>query len=1240
MRNQSLDIPKPFQLETLIPPTPRRRKPCQDEQYQLDQITLPLFESNKPVIQKKKRKVRTARFDSPSQVDMFSGQVVNGRDIQVDVEEILQAKKVKVTPTIDTDELISRYKLIPPNNLELLKRLVRMQVAAIDRLEKIQQGMDQNEETGLFLENLLEKHVTLIEYLSSITPQEAKPKPVVTPELRQELDVLVMTPTENRVKKLGKEWALTDSYNSKMMFKTKIDALTSTVADVLLATTIGRELNMRESYADTETVKIVMKSYYRTKGRETLRGHRGDIANLCWKLKKRVINPVKERYKFQYNQDAIDYIELLLKVLDKVIPEWTEEQPVEQPKKIVPVIKTEIVIEVDGYTHTFETAKEAQTFQYEWDKLKEEFTDEIVIDDKTDNQNEIIEIETKTLEVETSNEVDKTRNNALPGVFVEPTAVNEYSLESIHQNVPCLTPAQVEDVLKAEQILCEQNKKGIMFTNGTGTGKTYVGLGIIKRFELRGKQNTLIVVPTDVKAKDWIVDAKDANLEITQLKSVKDGGDGIVITTYANFRQNEELLKRDFDLVICDESHKLNSNQSGNCTSTEWQFCNIVKTPYITDTVVRKNMKDGVYLDQPKMFDNEKAQKDFRFEKAKALYDVTKVVFLSATPFAYHTSLEYAHGILFNPLNAHKFDIQEMYKIDRYFYVKNFGYRIRYNKLTIPESGVDVGLMERNFNEKLKTEGVLSSRLLEVDQDYSRDFILVDDEIGKKIDEGIKIASGFTDEKYLSLPTVVHKNFTWIKQNLLLESIKAGYAVERAKLHLAQGRKVVVFHTYKSDNLTHPFHFKARESKEYEDIERFHKRHPEYKNLELNLNTPIETFLSEFGEKVRFFNGDVPKKKRNQNIRDFNDDDSKVQVLVVQMDAGKEGISLHDLSGTHQRTLINLALPIKPTDAIQTEGRIYRLGVKTNAILEYLVLHTSFEQFAFGHKINSRVKTAENLAMGEAARNLETSFSEGYLNAVPSSWKSPFSMTGEGGREIDARQEIASPYDQAKTFYYSRQAVKSGRNNRSGTDYFATPEPLGLKMVEWGNARPNDEMLEPSAGHGAIARFFPKHCNNKLIEPSVDLAAELSVAVGDVKVGKFEDHHVVNKYDVIVMNPPFGSGGKIAVEHLAKAFEHLRDGGRVVALFPAGGMADKRFERWFYDEKLKGAYLVADLALPNCTFSRAGTKVMTRVVVIDRYFDSEYVFEDVVSNVDFRNVESVEELFDRIEDVGVRDRSK
>ena len=66
---------------------------------------------------------------------------------------------------------------------------------------------------------------------------------------------------------------------------------------------------------------------------------------------------------------------------------------------------------------------------------------------------------------------------------------------------------------------------------------------------------------------------------------------------------------------------------------------------------------------------------------------------------------------------------------------------------------------------------------------------------------------------------------------------------------------------------------------------------------------------------------------------------------------------------------------------------------------------------------------------------------------------------------------------------------------------------------------------------------------------------------GNIIGSNFEDLNVVNKFDAIVMNPPFGTGGKTAVDHLAKAATHLRDGGRIVALLPTGPAADKRLDK-------------------------------------------------------------------------------
>src|SRR5690625_4643670 len=93
---------------------------------------------------------------------------------------------------------------------------------------------------------------------------------------------------------------------------------------------------------------------------------------------------------------------------------------------------------------------------------------------------------------------------------------------NVRETLPLLFSQQQDDVIKAEKRFSqpstyENPTTGMLFTNGTGTGKTFTGLGIAKRFHKTGKKNILIVVPTDHKAKDWIADGQHLQLNIKQL---------------------------------------------------------------------------------------------------------------------------------------------------------------------------------------------------------------------------------------------------------------------------------------------------------------------------------------------------------------------------------------------------------------------------------------------------------------------------------------------------------------------------------------------------------------------------------------------------------------------------------------------------------------------------------------------------------------------------------------------------
>lgn len=854
--------------------------------------------------------------------------------------------------------------------------------------------------------------------------------------------------------------------------------------------------------------------------------------------------------------------------------------------------------------------------------------------------------------------------------------VSFYSLENIRESLPFLFPEQQEDVYKAEKRFFEAAGRGMLFTNGTGTGKTYTGLGIARRFFTAGKTEILIVVPKQTKLRDWIADGENLGLNVRQIMDTKDSGPGIVITTYANLYQNEALQARYHDLVIYDESHFISAGKDGDQNAAyiaahritadhpdyllekaklgdkEWRklldkvesrAAEIMARDDFHPTAKEEYRRRVATGDAWGEFADERIAIEGRLmQQADSRQEFSRTVFLSATPFAHHKSLLYADKYLFDVDGGQARDTtsrgyNDGGNTDRWF-MTNLGYRMRYNKLTMPESGVDVGLMERNLHQKLVAAGAVSGRKLEVPFDYSREFVLLDSELGRQIDEGMDIVSGWTDHKenkYRYLPSFARKLYDYHYVNRLLETLKAREAVARIEKHLALGRKVVVFHDYIEGAPQHPFAFSALspDTELGKEAARFHAKYPQYAQLDLRgLKPAIDTMTQAFGDRVVFYNGRVPGRKRAENIRRFNEDDSGADVIVVLRAAGKEGDSLHDVTGKHSRVFMDLGLPYSPPSAIQGEGRIYRVGQQSDAIMEYMVLHTSFEQTAYGSKINARVRTVENLAMGDAARDLDTAFKEGYLNAGD---REPGPDQGKGGKASDGNFEGLSDFARARTYYYARAKKTQRQKSREGVSYFATPEPLGMKMVEWGQPRPGEVGLEPSAGHGAIARFFPGDTTNHFVEPSGVLAGQLAVnASGVQRDGTFEELDPHNKYDFIVMNPPFNEegshGNKLAFDHLAKAIRHLRDGGRLVALLPEGPAADKRLDKFY--EETPGVYLRGTVTLPSVTFERAATKVMTRILIFDKVLDKDQVkLLAGQSNYDLSNAEKIEELFTRIE---------
>ena len=861
-------------------------------------------------------------------------------------------------------------------------------------------------------------------------------------------------------------------------------------------------------------------------------------------------------------------------------------------------------------------------------------------------------------------------------------------IAEIRKEVPVLLPEQAEDVLFAEKRLLDNDKNGVLFTNGTGTGKTFSGMGIVKRMYDRGKKNILIVAPGDGIIQQWVDAGKDHfNVPITPLKSTKDAGKGVCITTYSNLGQNHALASRDWDLLIMDESHTLSKNEQGNSTSALRQFWGLTVHDNGYQTWFEDTHQDITNARKEARKELDKAQKEKdaakekeaqqRYDEADRVYKKAyeasepdyqgkkhpKVVFLSATPFAYIKNLQYAEGFLFEyPKNRNGQKDADQFLMD------NFGYQYKNGHLERPGVEVDGSLMGKQFHDQLVQEGALHGRTLEVDADYDRGFIRVNNGIGNKIDEGFTYLAQ-NSNKYSELNQFIQKEFDYIHKRQLLEAIKAKEAVELVKQYVKSGKKVVVFHDYNEGGGMNPFNLTEEYVREklsgkkniwlanriVRQLEEFKKERPDLLELDLNeLKSPIETFQNAFNaEEVGFYNGQN-KKTRIAEKDDFNDDNGKKKILVVQSNAGEAGISLHDTTGTYQRVLINLGMPTRPTATIQIEGRIYRVGNKSNAVFRYLNTGTVMEGEMFS-KMAERSGMVEAIAMGEKARALQASINAAYEESQDGDgWKKylPGSPTeGTGGKAMDYVDDQLSTYDKAKAFYFANQKKTSSNKSAEGEDYYATPEPLGLKMVEWADPKSGESMMEPSAGHGAIARWMPDYTRNTVVEPSRELQPKLQRNVSNANVvgDVFESLDLHNKFGSIVMNPPFGTGGKTAIEHLAKAFRHLNDGGRIVAIIPNGQATQKRFDSWFYGDEngktkaerdgVTNGVLRATINLPAVTFERAGTKVGTKIVIIDRY-DSRTMREAAAADVEELTIDakSINELFDQIEELDMPPR--
>lgn len=209
---------------------------------------------------------------------------------------------------------------------------------------------------------------------------------------------------------------------------------------------------------------------------------------------------------------------------------------------------------------------------------------------------------------------------------------------------------------------------------------------------------------------------------------------------------------------------------------------------------------------------------------------------------------------------------------------------------------------------------------------------------------------------------------------------------------------------------------------------------------------------------------------------------------------------------------------------------------------------------------------------------------------------------------IDQRK---APAEEDRVRRMERDLV--GRN--VGNDFFPTPPKLVERMVEEANIGPGMRVLEPSAGKGDIAdalRAAGDKVNVDTVESSSTLRDLLEAKGHDVVGHDFMDYNPEEKYDRIVMNPPFGTDN--GASHVQHAYDLLKPGGRLVAIMGDGARGREQFDRWL--ESVGGT----TEPLPEGSFKSSfrPTGVNTRLITVDKPETTRFSKADKTDTPEFK----------------------
>ena len=189
------------------------------------------------------------------------------------------------------------------------------------------------------------------------------------------------------------------------------------------------------------------------------------------------------------------------------------------------------------------------------------------------------------------------------------------------------------------------------------------------------------------------------------------------------------------------------------------------------------------------------------------------------------------------------------------------------------------------------------------------------------------------------------------------------------------------------------------------------------------------------------------------------------------------------------------------------------------------------------------------------------------------------------------------------------QAYRSER--QVDLQQFSTPAPLAWLATLAAAVRPDDLVLEPSAGTGLLA-MFARRTGARLVLNERDpqraalLHRAFAITVSEHDAAAIDDHLPPEvRPTVVLINPPFtrsegrGRDRHAGARHLHSALQRLAPGGRCVAIL-SGAFAPDGSAAAGYNAVAALVQPRFELTLTGATFRKHGTNVQVRLLIFDK----------------------------------------